>query len=47
VDTSFFDTAPMRFRRYPRAIATPIAVLKAAAISAEYLAGVGTMLRMG
>jgi hypothetical protein len=39
--------ALMRFRRHPRAIATPIAALKAAAISAEYLAGMGAMLRMG
>jgi hypothetical protein len=37
----------MRFWRYLGTIATPIAALKAAAISAEYLAGVGAMLRMG
>ena len=34
----------MHFRSYPRAITTPIAALKAAVISAEYLAGVGAML---
>ena len=39
--------ALMRFRSYPRAIATPIAVLKAAVISAEYLACTGAMLCMG
>jgi len=32
---------------YLGAIATPIAALKVAAISAEYLAATGAMLRMG
>jgi hypothetical protein len=39
--------ALMGFWAYLGAIATPSAALKAAAISAEYLAGVGAMLRMG
>jgi hypothetical protein len=39
--------ALVRFWRYARAIATSSAALKAAAISAEYLAGAGAMLRMG
>jgi hypothetical protein len=39
--------ALMRFWGYLGAIAMPIAVLEAAAISAEYLACTGAMLRMG
>jgi hypothetical protein len=37
----------MRFWGYLGAIATPIAALKAAAISAEYIAATGAVLRTG
>lgn len=37
----------MRCWGHPRAIVTPIAALKAAVISAEYIAAMGAMLRMG
>ncbi len=39
--------APMRFWGHLGAIDMPIAALKTAAISAEYLAATGAMLRMG
>jgi hypothetical protein len=37
----------MRFWGYLGTVATPITAPKAAAISAEYLAATGAMLRMG